>query len=59
VLGVCAALRTWQHPYSAGWLLLSAGWQAALYIILAWRFALTANEREHFALRARTIFRQA
>jgi O-antigen/teichoic acid export membrane protein len=58
VLGVCAALRTWQQAYSAGGLLFSAGWQAALYLILAWRFALTADEREHFVLRARAMFRQ-
>jgi len=28
VLGVCGALRPWQHDYSVGWLLLSGGWQA-------------------------------
>jgi O-antigen/teichoic acid export membrane protein len=59
VLGVCAALRTWQHGYSVYWLLFSAGWQAALYLMLAWRFALTADEREHFALRVRTLLRLA
>jgi O-antigen/teichoic acid export membrane protein len=54
VLCVCAGLRIWQHGYSARWLLLSAAWQAALYLTLTWRFALTAEEREHFALRVRT-----
>jgi O-antigen/teichoic acid export membrane protein len=53
VLGVCAALRTWQHSYSAGLLLLSVGWQAVLYLGLAWRLALTAGEREQFASRWR------
>ncbi len=48
VLSVCAALRTWQHPYSAGWLLFSGLWQAALFIVLGWWLALTADERAHF-----------
>jgi O-antigen/teichoic acid export membrane protein len=48
VLGLCAALRTWQHPYSVGWLLLSGAWQAALFIVLGWWIALTADERAHF-----------
>jgi hypothetical protein len=53
VLGVCGALHPWQHSYNAGWLLLSVGWQAILYLGLAWRLALTPGEREQFASRAR------
>jgi O-antigen/teichoic acid export membrane protein len=49
VLAMCAALRPWQHAYSIPWLLWAVAWQATLYLVLAWRFALTANEREHFA----------
>lgn len=53
VLGICGALRPWQHRYSVGWLLFSAGWQAILYLALAWRLALTATEREQLAKRLR------
>ncbi len=59
VLGVCGALRPWQHGYSVVWLLLSAGWQAILYAALAWRIALTASEREQFASRIRRALRPA
>ncbi len=59
VLGVCAALRPWQHGYSVGWLLLSVGWQATLYLGLAWRFALTTEERQQFVYRARGVLRPA
>lgn len=55
VLGVCGALRPWQHGYSAGWLLLSVGWQATLYLGLTWRLALTAGEREQLASRGRNL----
>jgi O-antigen/teichoic acid export membrane protein len=55
VLGVCGALRPWQHSYHAGWLLLSVGWQAILYLGLAWRLALTAGEREQFTSRLRNV----
>jgi O-antigen/teichoic acid export membrane protein len=58
VLLVCVALRTWQHPYSAQWLLFSAAWQAALFLMLAWRFALTLDEREHFVQRAGWLLRR-
>lgn len=59
VLAACVALRTWQHPYSAQWLLFSASWQAALFLILAWRFALTADERDHFLQRVGSLLRRA
>jgi O-antigen/teichoic acid export membrane protein len=55
VLGLCATLRPWQHAYSAGWLLLSVGWQAILFIIMAWRIAMTADERKQFAKRVRDV----
>ena len=57
VLGVCIALRPWQHAYSARWLLFSVGWQAVLYLGLAWRLALTEGEREQFASRLRNLLR--
>ncbi|MGA3129008.1 MAG: oligosaccharide flippase family protein, partial [Candidatus Korobacteraceae bacterium] len=59
VLAVCGVLRPWRHGYSAGWLLLSVGWQAILYMVLAWKIALTAREREQFASRARNVLRYA
>ena len=59
VLAACVALRTWQHPYSAHWLLFSAAWQAALFLLLSWRFALTGDEREHFLLRVRIFLGHA
>jgi hypothetical protein len=34
------------------------GWQAALFIIMAWRLAMTADERKQFAKRVRDV-RQA
>jgi O-antigen/teichoic acid export membrane protein len=55
VLGLCAMLRPWQHAYSAGWLLLSVAWQAALFIIMAWKLAMTADERTQFAKRVREM----
>jgi O-antigen/teichoic acid export membrane protein len=58
VLAACAATRPWQHAYSAGWLLFSASWQATLFLMLAWRFALTSNEREHFLLRMSGVLRR-
>jgi len=51
VLAVCGALHPWQHHYSFAWLLFSSGWQAILYAALAWRIALTTNERREFASR--------
>jgi O-antigen/teichoic acid export membrane protein len=59
VLATCVALRTWQHPYSAHWLLFSAVWQASLFVLLAWRFALTRDERDHFLLRVGSLLRGA
>jgi O-antigen/teichoic acid export membrane protein len=59
VLGVCGALRPWQHGYSVAWLLLSGGWQAILYVALAWRIALTAGEREQFTDWIRNAVRPA
>jgi O-antigen/teichoic acid export membrane protein len=57
VLGVSGVLRPWQHGYSAWWLLLGLGWQALLFLILAWMIALTAGERKEFAGRALSILR--
>jgi O-antigen/teichoic acid export membrane protein len=59
VLGLCVALRTWQHAYSAQWLLFSALWQSALFIGLGWIIALTPEEREHFLQRLRPLFVRA
>ena len=53
VLGLCAALHTWQHPYSATWLLFSGAWQTALFIVLGWWIALTSDERAHFLEKAK------
>jgi hypothetical protein len=41
------------------WLLLSGGWQAILYVALAWRIALTAGEREQFTDWIRNAVRPA
>jgi len=57
VLGVCGALRPWQHDYSVGWLLLSIGWQAILYLAIAWKFGLTPEEREQFRTGANYLLR--
>ncbi len=55
VLTVCGMVRPWQHSYSAWSLLLSIGWQIALFFTLAWIIALTTTEREQVILRARGI----
>jgi O-antigen/teichoic acid export membrane protein len=57
VLSVCGVLRPWQHADSLGWVLLSAGWQAMLFVALAWRIGLTAGERGQFASRVRNLLR--
>jgi len=58
VLGVCGAFRTWQHAYSVSWLFLSIAWQAALFVALAWAFALTASERGSLVRRLRPNVRE-
>jgi len=57
VLGLCAVLRTWQHPYSAGWLLFSGAWQTVLFIALGWGIALTSDERMHFLEKIKNTLR--
>jgi O-antigen/teichoic acid export membrane protein len=59
VLGICGLLRPWQHAYSAGWLMFSIAWQSALYLALAWKLALTADERAQFTARVLGVLRPA
>ena len=53
VLGLCATLHTWQHPYSAAWLLFSGAWQTVLFIALGWWIVLNSDERAHFLEKAK------
>lgn len=59
VLGVCGVFRPWQHDYSVGWLLLSSAWQSSLFIVLAWKLALTSGERRQFGGRVRNLLQMA
>jgi O-antigen/teichoic acid export membrane protein len=58
VLIACAALHTWQHEYSTRWLLFSVAWQTVFYAALGWRFALTGEERVHFAEKVRAMLKR-